>query len=166
MCEWRSDNLDLLAPTAGTQDRFNINKFQETSANELIRDAWANYYNGIFRANSVTDNLKQVEFDIDLKNQYEGEARFLRALTYFNIVRFWGDAPVILNVVSSEEALKIGRSPKEDVYNAIEADLEFAIQNLPSSYPAQDFGRATSGAAKTLLGKVYLTQKKYGQAFK
>ncbi|WP_242156266.1 RagB/SusD family nutrient uptake outer membrane protein [Aestuariivivens sediminis] len=164
LSEWRSDNLDLGAPTAGTQDRYNINKFQETSANELIRDAWANYYNGIFRANSVTDNLGGVNFDEILMKQYEAEARFIRALTYFNIVRLWGDAPIISSVVSSEESLKIGRSPVTEVYQFIEEDLQFAANNLPSSYPAQDYGRATSGAAKTLLGKVYLTQKKYGDA--
>ncbi len=164
LSEWRSDNLDLGAPTAGTQDRFNINKFQETSANELIRDAWANFYNGIFRANTITDNITSVNFDENLKKQYEAEARFIRALTYFNIVRLWGDAPIVLRVVSVEESLGIGRSPASEVYSVIEDDLQFATANLPSSYPAQDFGRATSGAAKTLLGKVYLTQKRYSEA--
>lgn len=161
--EWRSDNLDLGAPTAGTQDRFNINKFQETSANELIRGAWANFYNGIFRTNSVIDNIGNVNFNKTLKKQYEAEARFIRALTYFNIVRLWGDAPIILKVISIEESFKIGRSPVSKVYQAIEDDLQFAANNLPSSYTAQDYGRATSGAAKTLLGKVYLTQNKFGE---
>ena len=164
LCEWRSDNLDLAAPTAGTQDRFNINKFQETSANELIRGAWANYYNGIFRANTVTDNIENASIDGTLKKQYEAEARFIRGLTYFNIVRLWGDAPIILNVVTVDESLNIGRSPETEVYQVIVDDLLFAIDNLPSSYPSQDFGRATSGAAKTLLGKVYLTQGMYGEA--
>ena len=135
-----------------------------TSANELIRDAWANYYNGIFRANAVTDNIGGVNFDETLKRQFEAEARFIRALTYFNIVRLWGDAPIVLKVVSVEESLSIGRSPVAEVYEAIEADLLYAASNLPNSYTAQDFGRATSGAAKALLGKVYLTQKKYSEA--
>ena len=80
------------------------------------------------------------------------------------MVRFWGDVPIVLNQISVEESLGIGRSPASDVYEVIEDDLQFAINNLPSSYPAQDFGRATSGAAKTLLGKVYLTQNKYAEA--
>ncbi|MFH4969531.1 RagB/SusD family nutrient uptake outer membrane protein [Gaetbulibacter sp. M240] len=164
LVEWRSDNLDLGAPTAGTQDRFNINKFQETSANELIRDAWANFYNGIFRANTVTDNIGNINFDESLKKQFEAEARFLRALNYFNIVRLWGDAPIVLKVISVEESLSIGRSPAAEVYRVIEDDLQFAVNNLPGSYPAQDFGRATSAAALALLGKVYLTQKKYSEA--
>lgn len=164
LVEWRSDNLDLGAPTAGTQDRFNINKFRETSANELIRDAWSNFYNGIFRTNVITDRIGSADFDETLKAQYEAEARFIRALTYFNIVRFWGDAPIVLKTITVEESLSLGRSPVSDVYKAIEDDLKFATNNLPSSYVAQDFGRATSGAAKTLLGKVYLAQKKYGEA--
>jgi hypothetical protein len=164
LVEWRSDNLDLAAPTQGTQDRFNINKFQETSANEIIRNAWANFFNGIFRVNIITDKIVSADFDADLKKQYEAEARFIRAMTYFNIVRFWGDAPIVLKTVSVEESLTIIRSPVSEVYAAIEDDLKFALNNLPNSYPAQDFGRATSGAAKTLLGKVYLTQEKYIEA--
>lgn len=162
LVEWRSDNLDLLAPTAGTQDRFNINKFQETSANGIVQNAWANFYNGIFRANQVTSNIPNANFDQTLAQQYEAEARFVRALTYFNVVRLWGDAPIILTPQNAEEALNVGRSPEAEVYNVIEEDLLFAVNNLPASYPSQSFGRATSGAAKALLGKVYLTQGKYG----
>jgi len=161
LIEWRSDNLDLLAPTAGDQDRFNINKFQETSANEEIRNAWANFYNGIFRCNQVISNIPNADFDQELVNQYEAEARFVRALTYFNVVRFWGDAPIVLSPITQEESLTLGRSPVEDVYNVIEEDLLFAVENLPASYSQQNVGRATSGAARTLLGKVYLTQGKY-----
>ena len=108
--------------------------------------------------------MREAIFDETLKKQYEAEARFIRALTYFNIVRLWGDAPIILRVISVEESLEIGRSPAHEVYEAIEEDLQFAASNLPSSYAAQEFGRATSGAAKTLLGKVYLSQNKYSEA--
>lgn len=163
LVEWRSDNLDLPAPTAGTQDRYNINKFQETSANGILQNSWANFYNGIFRTNVITDRIGNANFDENLKNQFEAEARFIRALSYFNVVRIWGDAPIVLNEVSAAESLKIGRSPASEVYEVIESDLEFAIANLPTSYPSTDFGRATSGAAKALLGKVYLTEKKYSQ---
>jgi hypothetical protein len=158
--EYRSDNLNILAPTAGTQDRFDLNEFKETSANGIVQDAWRIYYNQIFRCNVITDNISGANFD--LKDQYEAEARFLRALTYFNIVRLWGDAPLVLSQVSPEDALSIVRSPVSMVYEAIEADLVFAAANLPAS--SSSFGRATSGAAKSLLGKVYLTEKKYAEA--
>lgn len=158
--EYRSDNLNIGAPTAGTQDRFDLNEFKETTANGIVQDAWTIYYNQIFRCNVITDNIGGANFD--LKNQYEAEARFLRALTYFNVVRLWGDAPLVLSQVSPGDALSIPRSPISEVYAAIEADLVFASANLPSS--ASNFGRANSGAAKVLLGKVYLTEKKYDQA--
>lgn len=164
LVEYRSDNLDLLAPTSGTVDRYDICKFKETSANGLIQDAWSNYYNGIFRANVIIDKIGSASFDENLKKQYEGEARFIRALTYFNIVRFWGDAPLVLKEITVAESLTTGRSAASKVYEAIENDLKFAAANLPASYPSSDFGRATSGAAKALLGKVYLTEKKYPES--
>ena len=161
LVEWRSDNLDLAAPTAGTQDRFNINKFQETPDNGIIQSSWENFYNGIFRTNVIIEQIGNANFDETLKKQYEAEARFLRALTYFNVVRIWGDAPIVLKTITVKESLQLGRSPVQEVYAVIEADLQFAAENLPS---AQVLGRATSGAAKALLGKVYLTQKRYPEA--
>ncbi|MCE4566608.1 RagB/SusD family nutrient uptake outer membrane protein [Maribellus sp. CM-23] len=162
MVEYRSDNIELSAPTAGTQDRYNLDKFQETSANGILLDAWAIYYNGILRCNEVISRLESKDFSA--KDQYDGEARFLRALTYFNLVRFFGKVPIILEPVSPEEALSIGRSEVSKVYESIEDDLLKAISQLPASYSGEDVGRATSGSAKALLGKVYLTQKKYSEA--
>jgi hypothetical protein len=161
LSEWRSDYLDLAAPTAGTQDRYNLNKFIDTPTNGLVEDAWANYYNGILRCNLLIENIGDATFDEVKKAQIEGEARFIRALTYFNIVRLWGAAPLILKSVSPEEALQIGRSPIESLYESIEADLDFAIENLSNT---ADLGRVKSNAAKALMGKVLLTQSKYAAA--
>lgn len=160
LTEYRSDYLDFPAPTTATQNRFDITKFQDNAANGLIRDAWANYMNGILRCNVITDNLPAASLSDSFKKQMEGEARFIRALTYFNMVRLWGDVPIILRQVTPQESLTIGRSPVADVYQAIENDLLFAKDNLKLT----NNGRATSGAAKALLGKVYLTQKKYPEA--
>ncbi len=164
LVEYRSDNLFLDAPTAGTQDRYNIDKFKETSANELLNEAWGVHYNGLLRCNKILTLIGGVEMNEALKEQYEGEARFIRAYTYFNLVRFWGKVPLVLQPVSPEEALKIGRTDVSKVYNAIKEDLTIASEYLPSSYSGSDLGRATSGAASTLLGKVYLTQGKFSEA--
>ena len=98
-----------------------------------------------------------------LKLQYEAEARFLRALCYFNIVRFWGAAPLILIPLTASEVAQCERNSVANIYAAIEADLIFASDaaNLPKSFSGEDLGRATSLAAKALLGKVYLQQKKW-----
>lgn len=159
LCEYRSDNLYLSAPTAGTQDRYDIDQFRETASNGIIEEAWANFNNGVYRCNMVLDRIDAAEFDETLKKQYKGEALFVRAYTYFNMYRLWGGVPTTEKVVSVEEALEIGRSSEAEMYGLIAGDLEEIVEGnlLPASYASDDAGRATIGAAKALLGKVYLT---------
>lgn len=159
-CEYRSDNLYLDAPTAGTQDRYDIDHFQDTPSNGLVEDYWANFDNGVYRCNLVLDRIDDADFDSELKAQYKGEALFIRALTYFNMYRTWGGVPVTDKVVTPAEALSIPRSTETEMYEFISGDLEAIIDEgmLPETYTSSDEkGRATLGAAKALLGKVYLT---------
>jgi hypothetical protein len=164
MTAYRSDELSLISPTAGTQDRYDIDKFVDKPANTIITNAWTLFYNGIERSNEITSRIGNATFSDSLKNRYEGEAKFLRALNYYYIVQFWGNAPIISQPISPSVALTIGRSDISQVYSFIEQDLKNAIQNLPTNYTGADVGRATSGAALALLSKVYLLQKKYTQA--
>jgi hypothetical protein len=99
-----------------------------------------------------------------LKNRSKGEVRFIRGLCYFHLVQLWGGVPLVLQTQTTDESRTNIRNTPAEVYAAIEADLQFAGTNLPRTYAAAEVGRATSGAAKGLLGKVYLTQKKYAQA--
>lgn len=166
MCEYRSDNLSLNAPTAGTQDRFDIDTFNETSANGILDNLWENFYNGIYRCNKVLDKIDGASFDPVKKQQFKGEAMFVRALTIFNMYRAWGTVPVPRRVLSVSEALQLGRATEEEMYSYLAGDLEQIINEnmLPDSYSGEDVGRATSGAAKALLAKVYLTFKRPQQA--
>ena len=159
LCEYRSDNLYLSAPTAGTQDRYDIDQFQETASNSILKDAWANFNNGVYRCNMVLDRIDDADFDESLKAQYKGEALFIRAYTYFNMYRLWSGVPTTRTVVTVAEALQIGRSSEQEMYELIARDLKAIVDGemLPSSYDSEDLGRATIGAARTLLGKVYLT---------
>jgi hypothetical protein len=165
-CEYRSDNLYITAPTAGTQDRYDIDRFVETAANGILEDAWANFNNGVYRCNLVLESIDGASFDSQLKKQYKGEALFIRAWTYFNMYRIWGGVPATHRVVSVNEALNIGRSSDDEMYNFITGDLKQIIDEnlLPDSYNSNDIGRVTSGAAQTLLGKVYLTFHKWEEA--
>jgi hypothetical protein len=165
-CEYRSDNSYLTAPTAGTQDRYDIDQFVETAANGILTDYWANFNNGVFRCNMVLEYIDGAGFDAKLKNQYKGEAMFIRAWTYFNMYRTWGGVPTTRKVVSVSEALKIGRSSEEEMFNLIAGDLKQIVDEniLPESYTGNDVGRVTSGAAQALLGKVYLTFHKWEEA--
>ncbi len=165
-CEYRSDNLTLSAPTAGTQDRYDIDQFADKASNGILEDAWANFNNGVYRCNLVLDRIDEANFDATLKKQYKGEALFIRALTYFNMYRLWGGIPMTNKVVTVAEALKIGRSSDQQVYDFLVGDLnQFFYDNLLRySYTSAFMGRVTSGAAMALLGKIYLTFHKWTEA--
>ena len=162
MSSYRSDELTLGAPTAGTQDRYNIDKFQDDASNQLLLGVWGNLYNGINRSNEIITRIPDANFADVMKKQYEAEAKFIRAYHYYNLVKFWGDVPLVLKPVSPAESLTIGRSKAADVLSTIAEDLRYGMSNLPVSYTnASDMGRATSGAAAALLAKILLEQKKY-----
>lgn len=166
MCEWRSDDLVLDAPTSGTQDRYDLSSFSETAANGILQDIWANFNNGIYRCNMVLDRIDAADFDATKKLQYKGEAMFIRAYTLFNMYRSWGTVPVARRVLTVKESLGVGRATEDEMYQYIAGDLEQIINEnmLPASYTGDDIGRVTSGAAKALLAKVYLTFGKAQQA--
>ena len=113
------------------------------------------------------DRIDAVDFNADLKTQYKAEAKFIRALIYFNLVRMFGDVPlVITEITNPDQGYEYGRDPKADVYAQIEKDLGDAINGLKTKteYAPADMGRATKGAAMSLLGKVLLTEHKYADA--
>jgi len=164
LIEYRSDNLFIAAPTAGSQDRYNLDRFVETTANELVLDYWETLYKGISRSNDIISRIDDVDFDADLKARYVGEARFLRAFNYFNLVRLWGDVPLVLSPLGPESALSKGRDASTEVYNAIFEDLTYAVENLPEQHESADLGRVTSYAAQGLLAKVHLTLGNWNEA--
>lgn len=141
--------------------------------NRMDNNIWSPAYEAINRANDVIANLQDATIE-DLsearKNQFIGEARILRALNYFNLVRLFGGPDgegVPLRTApaeGSEENLNTARAPKDEVYALIIEDLQFAEQNLPESYTGSDLGRATRWAAKALLSKVYLTRENWSAA--
>lgn len=165
-CEYRSDNLSLGAPTAGTQDRYDIDHFTEKPSNGILSSYWANFNNNVYRCNLLLDQIDGANFAENLKKQYKGEAMFVRALNYFNMYRIWGGVPATKHVVSAAEALKVARYSDEQMFDLIAGDLKEIVDNnyLPETYSSADMGRATSGAAKALLGKVYLTFHKWTEA--
>lgn len=165
-CEYRSDNLSLDAPTAGTQDRYDIDHFTEKPSNGILSSYWANFNNNVYRCNLLLDQIDGANFAENLKKQYKGEAMFIRALNYFNMYRIWGGVPATKHVVSAAEALKVARYSDEQMFDLIAGDLKEIVDNnyLPETYSSADMGRATSGAAKALLGKVYLTFHKWNEA--
>lgn len=160
MGEMRSDNI--VATSDGNRDWQAINNFSSSmSTVAFIQGAWDSCFNGIYNANSVLDNLVTYGSNIStpgLAARYAAECHFLRAFYYFQLVRLYGEVPVVEHVLSAAAVEKIPRSKVSDVYTLIISDLQAAIAGLPASYTGGDIGRATSGAARGLLGLVYLTR--------
>lgn len=115
-------------------------------------------YAGINRCNTVIDRLPAIKMNEPLKQRFMAEAKFIRALHYFNLVQFHGGVPLKITETTSLEGLDQSRNSVEEVYAQIEKDLKEAESVLPKSYTGADIGRATQGAAKGLLAKVYLTR--------
>lgn len=141
----------------------NLEYLRHTSENQFVRQMWQRNYSGIARANIAILNIPNINMDENLRSRLVGEAKFLRALYYFNLVRFYGDVPLILKLETVEDAMGT-RNPKEQVYEQIIQDLQDAETSLPVSYSDKDIGRASKGAAKILLGKVYLTRQEFQKA--
>ncbi|MDR1897403.1 MAG: RagB/SusD family nutrient uptake outer membrane protein [Prevotellaceae bacterium] len=128
--------------------------------NSYITYMWTTFYNGITNANVLIDHLEDASSEVtpSLKQRIIGEAKFLRAYYYQYAVQFWGEVPLILHKGVNDEGDGLVREEIDAVYAQIEADLIAAANLLPhaAAYSGSDRGRATWGAAKTLLSKIYL----------
>lgn len=157
-----SDNTrNQLSGSVTTQNEFD--QFYIDTQNSMIANFWKAAYKVINRTNTVLGRIDGIEINAELANRYKLECKFIRALMYFNLVRVYGDVPLVLKEISISESYEILREPKENVYNQIIADLKEA-QGLPVSYSTAEDGRATQGAAKALLADVYMTLHKYTEA--
>ena len=154
-CEWGKGR------TTTNPGKNELDKFLYTSSSTVIHEYWVASYKVINAANSVIVKVANMDIDSDKKKQFIGEAQFLRALIYFNMVRLFGDVPLVTAPTTSLQGLEIAREPAEMVYDAIINDFTEASEKLPLSYGSIDLGRATKGAALTLLCKVYLTLERY-----
>ncbi|SFW83728.1 RagB/SusD family nutrient uptake outer membrane protein [Chitinophaga sancti] len=158
--EMRSDNINAISD--GNRDWQGINDMSpDITAVTFITTAWQNNYNGIFNANSALDalaNKGSVVTDTTLRARLTAECHYLRAFYYFELVKLFGKVPLITTPMTSAEAGKVARTDVAQVYDTIIADLTYAGVHLPAAYTGSNVGRATSYAAKGLLGQVYLTR--------
>lgn len=144
-------NNQLAAPQFDQLATFTYN-----SQNSALEEIWAMHYKTIMVANIAIDRIPAIDMNPALKSRLIGEARFLRGLMYFNMVRLFGRIPLVV----SETAERVPPAAETDaIYAQIIADLEEAAGSLPLSYdPGNGRGRATQGAANAILAKVYLTR--------
>jgi len=129
---------------------------------EVNRQIWQHHYGAILRANQVIDNVPNIQMNTALRDRIVGEARFIRALMYFNLAVLYENVPLVLEPPSPTD--RPAQVNAAQVWAQVEQDLTDAIAVLPASYSGADVGRATRGAATALLGKAHLQQREWAQA--
>jgi len=150
---------DQVAGGGGSTDGAGIQGFNTFTLNAIIMPGsfWSDYYQGIFRANTLLSKLESVPMDATLKARFGAEAKALRAYYYFNLVIMFKNIPLLLDPLTATNMYDVVQAAPTDVYTQIEKDLTEAIVDLPATVPvASEGGRLTKGAAQALLGKVYL----------
>ena len=154
-----SDNSEA----GGTDPDFTpIDAFTVTADNGPVGLYWGIHYQQVAYANTVLDKAPDAELTQAQEEQLTAEARFLRAVAYFDLVRIYGAVPLLLTAPSADTELFPSRTPVNEVYDQIKADLTYAAEHLPIT-AAQD-GRATKGAALGVLAKVHLTRREMDDA--
>jgi len=166
MGEMRSDNATYFNSPglSGGQftDKYNISGFNDASVNGDNSNKYVSCYNGIARTNAILDRVDNANIDAATKSNVKGQAQFLRAFYYFELVQYYGGVPLHLKEVTSVAQAGLARSSADQVYTQIIADATSAASLLPQTQTTP--GMVTKGSAETLLGYVYMTQKDYPDA--
>lgn len=161
--EYRGDHMCISAPTAGSQDIYDIDQFRDNSANGIIEGHWNHLYNFVFRCNMILQDIDSADIDKDVRDRFKAEALFMRSWCFFELCRCWGGVAMPLKAVSIEEALGLRRESAEAMFERITEDLKFAAAHLPEAYDRKNVGRATNVAATALLGRVYMHFGKFSE---
>ena len=155
------DNYGASAPG----DAISLFSFYKLTPTNMPQGFWSNHYQGIFRANTLLEKLPTIPMDANLKLRFAAECKAMRAYYHFNLVRMFGNIPLMSRTMSPVEAQNYPQSKPDDVYAQIEKDLMEAITELPASVnAATEGGRWTKGAAQAMLGKVYLYDGRNAEA--
>jgi len=147
-------------------DMYDLMLFRPVSTNLRCKMLWSEAYKGIYKCNLILDKAPELEDkNPDLVRRIVAEAKFMRGMYFYYLGTTFGGVPLILTPLTVNE-LDLERSLYDETWNQIEKDFQEASSVLPekSKYPATDLGRATAGAAKTMLAKSYLIRQKYAEA--
>jgi hypothetical protein len=162
---------EVVTATGTARQGGQIDQLAYDASNSTFNGVWISIFKLISRTNEAEELISNVNYlgnssSQTLQNQHLGEVRFLRALAYFDATSLWGDVPLLLK--SSSKFIEADENPvltaQATVEEAMIADLQFAEQNLPASYPPAEVARATSGAAKALLTRLYMRRGEFQKA--
>ncbi|MCC8018857.1 MAG: RagB/SusD family nutrient uptake outer membrane protein [Rikenellaceae bacterium] len=156
LSESRSDNWFMATAPNAQRDQADIRRFQVQTSNGWVSAGFNRLYTLIADANLIIESV-----DEDTYRRQRAEAHFLRAYAYFELVRTWGDVPLVLKPIARHEALTYERTPSTDVYAQVIEDLQYAIANLDDMPTGEDAGHAGAWAARTLLAYAYCTMAGY-----
>lgn len=163
--ELATDNAEIQW-TSPSVAEVEVDEVNFTPSNNYLNTIWSGSFATISRSNNILARIDQVDFDESRKNQFKGESLFLRAYGYFYLVRLFGDVPIVEVAFRSPNEIMnfdMSRKPTSQIYDLIKKDLTEAA-SLLTNVSGLSKSRASSGAAKALLGKVYLTLGEYDQA--
>ena len=163
--EMRSDNTENDGGATGLAESFQrIDRFNELTTATEMEETWAGGYEVIARTNTILNRIDDASFDNPaLADRIRGEALFIRSLVYYNLAVTFGNIAEQFDEVTTPN-VELNQVSADVIYDRIASDLSEAAGLLPDSYSGEDVGRATSGAASTLLGLVHLTNGNDGQA--
>jgi starch-binding outer membrane protein, SusD/RagB family len=156
---WSSD----VEPHADIVDYAQIQQYILIPNNQTVRTQWRIGYAGIYLANLALQKIPDIQMDETLKTRLLAEAKFVRAWWYFRLVNQFGNIPLVLEPLATDQ-LYVAQSTKQNIYNQIEKDLLEAAAVLPVKYTGANIGRVTKGAAEIYLAELYMWQKKWAEA--
>ena len=164
-CEWSGGR------TTTNLDKNALDKFEYDGNTNLVYSVWIKHHVAVNRSNFAIENISNMgseQIRDDVRKRLIGEAKFLRALAYFNLVRIYGGVPLVLKQTTSLDGLEVPRNTVDECYEQIISDLQEAKSVLPAigQLPEGYLGRATKGSASAMLAKVYLTREDYQNVVK
>ncbi|MCY0968526.1 RagB/SusD family nutrient uptake outer membrane protein [Chryseobacterium wangxinyae] len=158
---------DFFSGGGSSTDGAGIQGMSNFTINPIIMPPsyWKDYYQGIARANLLIDRIPNATMNEQTRKRFVAEAKTLRSLYYFELVRMFGKIPLILKPITvSDDYYNIPQVPSSEIYTQIENDLESSLADLPMTADGAEKGRITQGTARAILGKIYLYNKKYTNA--
>lgn len=161
----RSDMVDI-GDRGTPAERQQVNDFNMDANNGMVRQFWPYWYQTISAANAAISGAEGLVLEEEEANRLIAEARFVRAFSYYHLVRVFGDLPYIDYFIRDPEAVAdISKTSVNDIYQGIIADLKFAKEWLPDTYPNNIRSRPSKGTAASYLASVYLTRGEYQNAY-
>ena len=160
--EITSDNADKGSSPEDNPTALALDKFTYDASNSIINDLWVGYYDVVSAANNAISQMPlfreaiqnaQTQVTID---QCEGEARVIRAYAYFNLARLFGTVPLVDTVMTADQLASLRQASRDDIYQFISSDLDYAISVIPVAYPSSYAGRITSYTARAIKAKAMM----------